>query len=228
MDGWLPPVLLSLRIALVATTAVFFLGTAAAWMLVKRRPPGGRLLDVLFTLPLVLPPTVIGFLLLWLLGRHGPLGRLLHLVGVEILFTWWAGVVASAVVSFPLMYNAAKAGLEGVDENLEKAARTLGASEVRIFFTITLPLAWPGLGTGLVLSFVRALGEFGATLMLAGNIPGRTQTVATAVWAATETGDARTATRLVGLMLALGFASVWASRLGSEWGFGRYLRARRG
>jgi molybdate transport system permease protein len=126
------------------------------------------------------------------------------------------------------MYNAAKAGLEGVDETLEKVARTLGASEARVFLTVTLPLAWPGLGTGLVLSFVRALGEFGATLMVAGNIPGKTQTVATAVWAATETGDMRTATLLVGIMLIFGFAAVWASRLGSEWGFGRHVQARRG
>jgi molybdate transport system permease protein len=219
--------MLSLRIALVATAAVFFLGTGAAWVLVKRRPPGSRILDALFTLPLVLPPTVTGFLLLWLLGRHGPVGRLLHLAGAEILFTWWAGVIASAVVAFPLMYNAAKAGLEGVDETLEKAARTLGASEARVFLTVTLPLAWPGLGSGLVLSFVRALGEFGATLMVAGNMPGKTQTVATAVWTATERGDLRTATLLVGIMVIFGFAAVWTSRLGSEWGFGRHVRARR-
>jgi len=228
VDGWLPPVLLSLRIAVVATAVVFCLGTAAAWAMVKLRWPGKQVLDALFTLPLVVPPTVTGFVLLVLLGRKGPLGRLLGLGGVEILFTWWAGVIASAVVAFPLMYSAARAGLQSVDETLEKAARTLGASEARIFFTVTLPLAWPGLGAGLVLSFARALGEFGATLMVAGNIPGKTQTVPTAIWAAAEAGDMRTAGFLVGIMLVFGFSAAWASRAWSEWRFGKHVQARRG
>jgi len=228
LDDWLTPLLLSLRIAAVATAVVFCLGTGVAWAMVRWRWPGKQVLDTLFTLPLVLPPTVTGFVLLVLLGRNGPLGRLLGLGGVEILFTWWAGVVASAVVAFPLMYNAARAGLEGVDEALEKAARTLGASEARIFFTVTLPLAWPGLGAGLVLSFARALGEFGATLMVAGNIPGKTQTLPIAVWAAVEVGDMRTAGLLVGIMLVFAFAVVWVSRTGTEGRFGRYRQVRRG
>ena len=227
MENWLPPVLLSLRIAVLATAVVFCLGTGAAWAMTRWRWPGKQLADALLTLPLVVPPTVTGFVLLVLLGRNGPLGRLLGLSGVEVLFTWWAGVIASAVVAFPLMYSAARAGLESVDEALEKAARTLGASEARVFFTITLPLAWPGLGAGLVLSFARALGEFGATLMVAGAIPGRTQTVPTAIWAAAEAGDTRTAGFLAGIMLLFGFSAAWASRAWSDLRFGKHVRARR-
>lgn len=225
---WLAPVLLSLRIAVVATAVVFCLGTGAAWAMVKLRWPGKQVFDALFTLPIVVPPTVTGFVLLLLLGRKGPLGRVLGLGGVEVLFTWWAGVIASAVVAFPLMYSAARAGLQSVDETLEKAARTLGASEARIFFTVTLPLAWPGLGAGLVLSFARALGEFGATLMVAGNIPGKTQTVPTAIWAASEAGDMGAAGFLVGIMLVFGFCATWASRALSEWRFRKHVQARRG
>lgn len=227
MANWTSALLLSLRIAVVATTVVFCLGTGAAWAMVKLSWRGKGMVDALFTLPLVLPPTVTGFLLLVLLGRNGPLGKLLGLAGAEILFTWWAGVVASAVVAFPLMYSAARAGLQGVDETLEKAARTLGASEARIFFTITLPLAWPGLLAGLVLSFTRALGEFGATLMVAGNIPGKTQTMPTAIWAASEAGDMATAALLVGIMLLFGFGATWVSRAWSEGRFEKHRRARK-
>jgi len=227
MANWIPPFALSLRIALVATAVVFCLGTASAWVMVKLPWRGKGVVDALFSLPLVVPPTVTGFLLLALLGQNGPLGKLLGLANVEILFTWWAGVIASAVVAFPLMYNAARAGLEAVDETLENAARTLGVSEARIFFTITLPLAWPGLGSGLVLSFARALGEFGATVMVAGNIPGRTQTVPTAIWAAAEAGDMTTATLLVAIMLVFGFVATSASRGWSEGRFRKHVRARR-
>jgi molybdate transport system permease protein len=219
--------MLSLRIAVVATVVVFCLGAAAAWAMVKLPWRGKGVAEALFTLPLVVPPTVTGFLLLVLLGKKGPVGRLLGLAGVEVIFTWWAGVIASSVVAFPLMYNAARAGLQSVDETLEKAARTLGASELRVFFTVTLPLAWPGLLAGLVLSFARALGEFGATLMVAGNIPGKTQTVPTAIWTAAEVGDMATAGALVGIMLLFGFGTTWASRAWSEGRFAKHVRARR-
>lgn len=228
MPSWVSAFAISLRIALVATAFVFCLGTAAAWAVVKLPWRGKGVVDALFVLPMVVPPTVTGFVLLVLLGKNGPVCKLLQLLGgTEILFTWWAGVIASAVVAFPLMYNAAKAGFQSVDETAEKAARTLGASEVRIFFTITLPLAWPGLGAGLVLSFARALGEFGATLMVAGNIPGKTQTVATAIWTAAEAGDTGTATLLVVITLVFGFAATLLSRAWSEACFWKHAHARR-
>lgn len=228
MADWLVALVLSTRIALVATAVVFCLGTVAAWATVKLRWRGVEIVDALLTLPLVLPPTVTGFLLLLLLGKNGPVGKLLGLAGVQVIFTWWAGVIASVVVAFPLMYNAARAGLEGVDETLEKAARTLGASEWRIFFTISLPLAWPGFLSGLLLSFARALGEFGATLMVAGNIPGKTQTLPIAIYTSTEAGDMTTAGLLVGIILVLGFGTTWASRAWSQQSrFRRYSRTRR-
>lgn len=201
------PLLTSLKIALVATAFVFVAGTLAARLLTRSCFPGKDLLEGVLTLPLLLPPTVTGFLLLLLLGRNGPLARL---TGTNLLFTWQAGVVAAAVVAFPLMYNSAKAGLEQVDETLEKAARTLGAGELRVFLTVTLPLAWPGLLSGLVLSFTRAVGEFGATLMVAGAIPGRTQTVAVAIYLAAERGDLATASALVIITLVFGLTTVGA------------------
>ncbi|MEW6081824.1 MAG: molybdate ABC transporter permease subunit [Bacillota bacterium] len=216
MEVWLSPVLLSARIALVATMAVSCLATMAAWAVERLSWRGRGVVDSILVLPLALPPTVVGFLLLWLLGRKGPLGSLLEPLGVRLLFTWWAAVIASGILAFPLMYNAARAGLQTVDGSLESAARTLGASEPRVFFTVTLPVAWPSFLAGLVLCFMRALGEFGATLMLAGNIPGATQTMSTAIYTATEAGDMPTATLLVAIMLAFAFAATFTTRYCSE------------
>ncbi|HEY3315999.1 MAG TPA: molybdate ABC transporter permease subunit [Bacillota bacterium] len=221
MPGWVSPLLLSIRIAIVSTAAVFALGTLAAWASVKRTWPGRAAADVLFTLPLVLPPTVTGYILLLLMGSRGPLGRWLGLLGINPIFTWGAAVIASAVVAFPLMYNSAKVGFQGVDEVYEAAARTLGASEGRVFFTVTLPLAWPGLLAGTVLSFTRALGEFGATLMVAGSIPGRTETMPVAIFMATEAGDTKTAGVLTAILLAFGLVTVGLSR---SWSTRRYER----
>ena len=147
------------------------------------------LVDGISLLPLVLPPTVVGFFLLLLLGRHGPLGALLLRFGATVVFSWPATVIAAAVVSFPLMYLTARAALEQVDAHVLEAARTLGASEWRLFGEITLPLAWPGVLAGTILSFARALGEFGATLMVAGNIPGKTETIPIAIYFAVEAND---------------------------------------
>ena len=147
------------------------------------------LMDGIFLLPLVLPPTVVGFFLLLLFGRNGPLGKLLLLAGATVVFSWPATVIAAAVVAFPLMYVTARAALEQVDTHLLQAARTLGASEWRVFREVALPLAWPGVLAGTVLSFARALGEFGATLMLAGNIPGKTATIPIAIYFAVEADD---------------------------------------
>lgn len=149
--------------------------------------------DGAFLLPLVLPPTVVGFFLLLLFGRNGPLGKLLLRFDMSIVFSWPATVIAAAVVSFPLMYLTARAALEQVDPHLIQAARTLGASEWRVFSEVTAPLAWPGILAGTILSFARALGEFGATLMLAGNIPGKTATIPIAIYFAVEADDIRRA-----------------------------------
>lgn len=188
------PVLLSLRVAGAALLIVFVLGTGAARLMTRRNFLGQDVLDGLFILPLVLPPVVTGFLLLALVGRTGPLGRLLdRTFDVQILFTVSAAVLAAVVVSFPLMYLSAKAAFQALDPHTEEAARTLGAGEWRVFLTVTLPLAWPGLASGIVLSFARALGEFGATVMVAGNIPGETTTVPLAIFFLADAGDLRTA-----------------------------------
>src|ERR1700723_2588186 len=161
---------------------------SAAWRQ-NRAGAGAALVDGIFILPLVLPPTVVGFLLLLLFGRNGPLGTLLLQFGASVVFSWPATVIAATVVSFPLMYITARAALEQVDPHLLQEARTLGASEARIFREVALPLAWPGVLAGTILSFARALGEFGATLMLAGNIPGRTETIPIAIYFAVEADE---------------------------------------
>jgi molybdate transport system permease protein len=172
-----------------ATVITLFLGLAAAAWREGRKDPAMALVDGIFLLPLVLPPTVVGFLLLLLFGRNGPLGKLFLRFGATIVFSWPATVIAATVVAFPLMYLTARAALEQVEPSLLQAARTLGASEWRVFREVALPLAWPGVLAGTILSFARALGEFGATLMLAGNIPGRTETIPIAIYFAVEAND---------------------------------------
>src|SRR5271156_6375519 len=183
------PLLISLATSLAATAVTLVAGLAAAAWRQNRAGAGAALIDGIFILPLVLPPTVVGFLLLLLFGRNGPLGKLLLQFGTTVVFSWPATVIAATVVSFPLMYITARAALEQVDPHLLQAARTLGASEVRIFREVALPLAWPGVLAGTILAFARALGEFGATLMLAGNIPGRTATIPIAIYFAVEAND---------------------------------------
>ena len=223
MFDW-APVLLSLRVAGAALIVVMVLGTLAARAMTRAHFPGRDLIDGLLTLPLVLPPVVTGFLLLVLVGRNGPVGRFLNAtLDMQILFTATAAVMASAVVSFPLMYQSARAAFLAIDRGLEDAARTLGAREVRVFFTITLPLAWPGLVAGIVLAFARALGEFGATAMVAGNIPGRTTTVPLAIYFLAEAGDLRTAGVYSLIISALCMAlivalNVWTRRRGAPAG----------
>jgi molybdate transport system permease protein len=189
----LSPVWISLATSIVATAITLILGVAAAFWRERRSGPTYAIFDGIALLPLVLPPTVVGFLLLLLFGRHGPLGQLLLRIGVSIVFSWPATVIAAAVVSFPLMYLTARAAIAQVDAPLLQAARTLGASEWRVFRRIVIPLAAPGLLAGTILSFARALGEFGATLMLAGDIPGRTETIPLAIYFAVEAGDMRRA-----------------------------------
>ncbi|MEM8502200.1 MAG: molybdate ABC transporter permease subunit [Cyanobacteria bacterium P01_D01_bin.1] len=183
------PLWISLRIAAIATTITAVLGISAAYFMQGYQGKWRSLLESLFLAPLVLPPTVLGFLLLLLFGQNGPLGTLLTHTGISVVFTWYAAIITATVVSFPLMYKTALGAFEQIDSSLQQAARTLGASERTVFLRITLPLALPGLFAGLTLAFSRALGEFGATLMLAGNIPGRTQTLPMAIYFAVESGN---------------------------------------
>ncbi|MFY9732709.1 MAG: molybdate ABC transporter permease subunit [Candidatus Acidiferrales bacterium] len=183
------PLWISLATSVTATVITLFLGLAAAAWREGCTGPAMALIDGIFLLPLVLPPTVVGFLLLLLFGRNGPLGKLFLRFGATIVFSWPATVIAATVVAFPLMYLTARAALEQVEPTLLQAARTLGASEWRVFREVALPLAWPGVLAGTILSFARALGEFGATLMLAGNIQGRTETIPIAIYFAVEANE---------------------------------------
>jgi len=187
------PLWISLKTSVTATLVTLIAGLAAAAWRDRHKGPAVALVDGLCLLPLVLPPTVVGFFLLLVFGHRGPMGRLLLQLGTTVIFSWPATVIAAAVVAFPLMYLTARAALEQVDSRFLEAARTLGASEWCIFRKIALPLAWPGVLAGAILSFARALGEFGATLMLAGNIPGRTATIPIAIYFAVEADDLRSA-----------------------------------
>ncbi|CAB3724777.1 MULTISPECIES: molybdate ABC transporter permease subunit [Achromobacter] len=191
------PLLLTLKVAGWATLLAAVAGTAAAYGLSRWRWPGRDLLDAVLTLPLVLPPTVLGYYLLVLLGRRGVLGEKLAALGIELVFTWQGAVIAASVVAFPLVFKSARAAFENVDPQLESAARVLGVREVGVFFRVTLPLAARGIVAGVLLAFARALGEFGATLMIAGNLPGRTQTLSVAIYEAVQAGDDATANFLV-------------------------------
>jgi molybdate transport system permease protein len=194
------PLWISLRASILASIIVFILGTLAARLCLNLKGRFVWMLDVLFTLPMVLPPTVLGFFLLVLFGRNSLLGGVLGTLGVPVIFSWHATVVAAVVVSFPLMNKGAKGALEQVDMEHVWAARTLGMSEFRLFVKVMLPEAGPGILAGLALSFARALGEFGATLMIAGNIPGKTQTIPMAIYFATAGGDMETAWIWVGVI----------------------------
>ncbi|WP_238878377.1 molybdate ABC transporter permease subunit [Achromobacter xylosoxidans] len=191
------PLLLTLKVAGWATLLATMAGSAAAYCLSRWRWPGRDLLDAILTLPLVLPPTVLGYYLLVLLGRRGVLGERLADIGIELVFTWQGAVIAASVVAFPLVFKSARAAFENVDSQLENAARVLGVCEAGVFFRVTLPLAARGIVAGVLLAFARALGEFGATLMIAGNLPGRTQTLSVAIYEAVQAGDDATANFLV-------------------------------
>lgn len=182
------PFVLTLKIALLATACSVVLGIAAAWLVLRIRR-AQALLDGILTLPMVLPPTVVGFALLLLLGKRGPVGALLQALDISIIFTPTAGVIAATVVSFPLMYRTVRGAMEQLDPDLAAAGRTLGMSEWNIFRQVTLPGCAPGIAAGTVLTFARALGEFGATIMIAGNIPGKTQTMSVAIYSAVQAGQ---------------------------------------
>ncbi|MGN7360330.1 molybdate ABC transporter permease subunit [Paenibacillus sp. SAF-054] len=188
-DLW-PPVRISLQVSLLSSVVVLILGVAAAWWMSKRNFKGKIMLETLLMLPLVLPPTVVGFLLLVILGRKSWVGQAVEwLFNAPVIFSWWAAVIAAVVVSFPLVYQTMRNGFASVDPELENAGRSSGASEWQVFRYITLPVTYHSLGTAFILGFARGLGEFGATLMIAGNIPGKTQTIPTAIYVAVDAGN---------------------------------------
>lgn len=204
------PIILSIRVALVATAIAFFLGIFFAYLLTKKKVPGKNIWETILILPMILPPSIVGYLLLKLFGKRGPIGAfLLDTFGIQVVFTWIACVIAATVVALPLMYQNAKGAFQSVDPTLEIAARTLGSSSFKVFRTVTMPLSIPGIVSGIVLTFARALGEFGATLMLAGNIPGRTQTIPTAIYYSVVTGKEDEAMNLVVIMVLFSFALVF-------------------
>jgi molybdate transport system permease protein len=210
-DFWIP-IKLSIEIASISVITVFFLGTLTARVLSRKRFFGKTAVETLLTLPLVLPPTVVGFLLIIIFGLNSPVGRLIeNIFGSPIMFTWWAAVLASSVVAFPLMYQSAKTGFLSIDPGAEEAARVDGATEWKVFLYVTLPLSAKTLVTGLILSFARALGEFGATLMFAGNLPGKTQTAPTAIYVAIESGNLETAWLWVIAMAGISFLMLFST-----------------
>lgn len=198
----LSPLFLSLKVAFIATVLVVISGLALAILMTRLRFPGKSLVEALLTLPLVIPPSVVGYYLLVILGRNGPLGWL------NWLFTWKAAVLASWIVALPLMFRSAKAALESVDPSLEMVARTLGAPPWKAFLDVTLPLASRGIIAGVILSFARALGEFGATLMVAGNIPGKTRTIPLAIYTAVQANQMDVATLWVIITVSLAFVFI--------------------
>jgi len=208
----LTPLLLTLKVAALATLLATAGGVLCARLLGRTRSIARDLGESLLTLPLVLPPTVLGYYLLVLLGRNGVIGAwLLEHFGVTLIFTWQGAVIAAAIAAFPLILRAARAAFGDVDSSLEQAARTLGLRESAVFFRITLPLAWRGVVAGALLAFARAMGEFGATLMVAGSLPGRTQTLALAIYDAVAAGDDARAATLVWISIGVAVVALVAA-----------------
>jgi len=205
--------LLTLRVAAVSTLVILPVAVGAAWLLARRAGPGRTFAETILSLPLVLPPTAVGLLLLEALRRSGPLGRLLDRAGIEIVFTWKAVVVATAVMSFPLLVRPVRSAFEEIDPRLLAMARSLGNTPFQAFRRVALPLSWRGILAGTLLAFSRALGEFGATILIAGNIPGRTQTLALAIFQRTQIGQDDAALRLVAVTVVLAFVTVWTTEV---------------
>lgn len=204
------PLYLTLKVSIVATFFSIIIGLALAWLMARKDFLGKGILDALVMQPIVIPPTVLGYYLLVLLGRSSPLGRFLEdALGITLVFTWKAAVVAAFVASLPLFVRPARAAIEGVDKNLENAARLLGKTEWQVLKGITIPLAWRGIAAGSIIAFARATGEFGATLMIAGNIPGITQTIPIAIYDAVQMGNTTLANLLVGIITLFSFSVIY-------------------
>lgn len=206
----LSPILISLKIAGVSSIITFILGIFLARVFTKYKFKGKDFLDSVIILPMVLPPSVIGYLLLLSLGKNGLIGKLfINVTGSGLIFTWIAGCIACVIVSLPLMYQNAKSAFLSIDPLYEKTARNLGASKLKTLFSVTFPLAFPGFLGGFILSFARSLGEFGATLMVCGNIPGKTQTIPTAIYIAVESNDNKTANTLMLIVIVFSLTLVF-------------------
>ena len=203
------PLWISLKTAFLATIITSIIGIFISYKMANYKGRGRGFIDGIFTLPLILPPTVIGFFLLLICGKNGFVGKIFMSFNKNIIFSWSATVIAATVVAFPMMYRTCRSAFEQIDKNMISAARTLGLSETKIFFKVAIPLAWPGIIGGLVLSFARALGEFGATLMIAGNIPGKTQTMPVAIFVAVESGDMNKAMLWVLIIVAISFIMIF-------------------
>lgn len=199
------PLIISIKTALTSTIITFVFGILIAYKMTCYKGKYQSFIDTVLTLPLILPPTVVGFFLLIIIGKNGPIGRLLENLDINLIFTWSSTVISAAVVSFPIMYRTSRGAFEQIDEDMISAARTLGLSNKKIFLRIIIPLAYPGIISATVLSFARALGEFGATLMIAGNIPGKTQTMPIAIFFAVESGDMNQA--MLWVLIIIGIAS---------------------
>lgn len=201
---------ISIKTALLSLLCILPVGVGIGWLLAKVSFRGKSILNTIVMLPLVLPPVVSGYLLLMLFSKQGPIGAILYsLFGLEIVFTWLAVVLAISVISFPLMVRSIVIAMEGVNPRLEGAARTLGAGRFKVFFSVTLPLAYRGIIGGAILAFARSLGEFGATIMIAGNIPGKTQTLPLAIFNYVQTGQEFSAYRLVLISTVIAFGALW-------------------
>ncbi|OGP18691.1 MAG: molybdenum ABC transporter permease subunit [Deltaproteobacteria bacterium GWA2_55_10] len=213
------PLYITVKVSLIATACTITVGLVLAWVMAKRAFWGKGLLDALIMQPLVIPPTVLGYYLLVAFGSSGPVGNFLEeTLGIEVVFTWKGAVVAAFISSLPLFVKPARAAFEGVGADIENAARLLGKTEFEVIRTVTLPLAWRGLLAGAVMAFARATGEFGATLMIAGNIPGLTQTLPIAIYDAVQSGDYATANTLVGIITLFSFSVLYVA--------GRFSRVR--
>ena len=211
----LSPLWISFKVAFFATLITFVLGIAAARLVISMKR-GKSLVDGLFSLPMVLPPTVVGFFLLMIFGKNSLIGGALASAGFSVLFTWQGAVIAAAAVSFPIMYRTCRGALEQVDRNIADAARTLGMSEGKSFFKIMIPMARPGIAAATILSFARALGEFGATMMLAGNMPGKTQTMSIAIYTAMQGGDREKAYIWVAIVMVISLVVILLMNLWND------------
>lgn len=209
MNNTLSPFIISVKTSVLATIITSILGVIIAYLMANYRGRFKGFLDGLLTLPLVLPPTVVGFFLLLFFGKNGPFGKFLLLFNKTVIFSWSATVIAAVVVSFPMMYRSSRSAFEQIDYNIISAAKTLGFSNFRIFCKIAIPLAFPGIIGGIILSFARALGEFGATLMIAGNIPGKTQTIPLAIFFAVEGGNMALAYKWVITIVLISLISIF-------------------
>ncbi|WP_294752943.1 molybdate ABC transporter permease subunit [uncultured Ruminococcus sp.] len=210
------PLIISLEASLIATVIVFVSGVFTAWAVTIDKK-SKVFFDTVFSLPMVLPPTVIGFLLLILFGKNSFVGEFLSRFGINMVFSLNGAVAAAFTVSFPIMYTTARGAFEQVDSIYIDAAKTIGMSRLSIFTRIRLPIAWPGMIAGIVLTFARAMGEFGATIMIAGNLPGRTQTMSVAVYTAMQSGNRELASRWVAVILCISFLSIISVRLWNEY-----------